>query len=205
MSSEDGGKTWTGLNWNSRNLFASAFGDFRTMWIDPQNSDRWILGSDGGVHVSYDGGKTCDHYANIPGGEFYCDHRRHGGPVSDLRRPPGPRLVARPDQRSGRARRAGGLGDGGRQRRDVQPGGPDRQPVGLQHDSVGRALPLRPEDPHPQIDRADARRPASSRSGGTGRRRSRSRRSTAASSTPARRCSSARSTRATIGRRSAPT
>ena len=41
------------------------------MWIDPQNSDRWILGSDGGVHVSYDAGKTCDHYANIPGGEFY--------------------------------------------------------------------------------------------------------------------------------------
>jgi hypothetical protein len=24
------------------------------------------------VHVSYDGGKTCDHYANIPGGEFYA-------------------------------------------------------------------------------------------------------------------------------------
>ena len=72
LSSEDGGKTWTGLTWNSRNLFGSGFGDFRTMWIDPQNSNRMIMGSDGGVHVSYDGGKTCDHYQNIPGGEFYA-------------------------------------------------------------------------------------------------------------------------------------
>jgi photosystem II stability/assembly factor-like uncharacterized protein len=98
LSSEDGGKTWQGLTWNSRNLFANAFGDFRTMWIDPQNSDRMILGSDGGVHVSYDGGKTCDHYANIPGGEYYAvtvdmddpyriygglqDHDSWRGPVS---------------------------------------------------------------------------------------------------------------------------
>ncbi len=72
LSSEDGGRTWTGLTWDSRSLFADGFGDFRTMWIDPQNSDRMIMGSDGGVHVSYDGGKTCDHYANIPGGEYYA-------------------------------------------------------------------------------------------------------------------------------------
>ena len=72
LSSEDGGKTWTGLNWASRNLFAKAFGDYRTMWIDPQDSDRMIMGSDGGVHVSHDGGKTCEHFANIPGGEFYA-------------------------------------------------------------------------------------------------------------------------------------
>jgi hypothetical protein len=44
LSSEDGGKTWTGLTWDSRNLFGSGFGDFRTMWIDPQNSNRMIMG-----------------------------------------------------------------------------------------------------------------------------------------------------------------
>jgi photosystem II stability/assembly factor-like uncharacterized protein len=71
QSSEDGGRTWLGLNWNARNLFFKGFGDFRAMWIDPQNSDRWILGSDGGVQVSYDAGKTCDHFSNIAGGEFY--------------------------------------------------------------------------------------------------------------------------------------
>jgi hypothetical protein len=31
-----------------------------------------LFGSDGGVHVSYDGGKTCDHLYNIPLGEFYA-------------------------------------------------------------------------------------------------------------------------------------
>jgi photosystem II stability/assembly factor-like uncharacterized protein len=71
LSSTDGGRTWKGLTWDQRNLFGKAFGDFRTMWIDPQDSNRWILGSDGGVHVSDDAGRTCDHYANIPGGEFY--------------------------------------------------------------------------------------------------------------------------------------
>jgi photosystem II stability/assembly factor-like uncharacterized protein len=71
LSSEDGGRTWSGLTWNSRSLFAKAFGDWRTMWIDPQNSQRMILGSDGGVSISYDGGKTADSYTNIPGGEVY--------------------------------------------------------------------------------------------------------------------------------------
>ncbi len=93
-----------------------------------------------------------------PGRRVLLDRRRHGGPVSDLRRPPGSRFVARADQRTGGSRGSRGLGDGGRQRRDVQPRGPDRQPVGLQHGPVGRALSVRPEDPHAQVDRADTRR-----------------------------------------------
>jgi len=72
ISSEDGGRTWTGVSWDSRNLFANAFGDFRCMWIDPQNPDRIIAGSDGAVSISYDGGKTCDSYTNLPLGEFYA-------------------------------------------------------------------------------------------------------------------------------------
>jgi hypothetical protein len=31
-----------------------------------------IAGSDGGVFISYDGGKTCDHLANLPLGEVYA-------------------------------------------------------------------------------------------------------------------------------------
>jgi photosystem II stability/assembly factor-like uncharacterized protein len=72
ISSTDGGKTFAGLDWSRRGLFASAFGDFRSMWIDPDDSNRMIMGSDGGVHVSYDGGKTADHYYNLPGGEIYA-------------------------------------------------------------------------------------------------------------------------------------
>lgn len=69
--SYDGGKTWKNLSWPPT-LFASAFGDVRTFWIDPENSERMLFGSDGGVYISYDGGKTCDHLYNLPLGEFYA-------------------------------------------------------------------------------------------------------------------------------------
>src|SRR6185295_16637916 len=46
-SSEDGGKTWAGLAGPQGNrVFRRAFGDFRTLWIDSQNSDRMMAGSD---------------------------------------------------------------------------------------------------------------------------------------------------------------
>lgn len=71
-NSTDGGMTWYDIDWPPRRLFATMFGDVRTLWIDPENSDRIILGSDGGVFISYDGGKTCDHHYNLPLGEFYA-------------------------------------------------------------------------------------------------------------------------------------
>lgn len=72
VSTMDGGKTWTGLGWPPDGVFQKAFGDFRALWVDPLDSDRLIFGSDGGVYVSYDGGKTCHHYYNIPLGEVYA-------------------------------------------------------------------------------------------------------------------------------------
>ena len=50
--SRDGGKTW------NTDFFRGVFGDFRAMWWDPQDKDRIILGSDGGVSVSVDGADT---------------------------------------------------------------------------------------------------------------------------------------------------
>ena len=70
-SSTDGGRTWHDLAWPPKKLFAKIFGDVRTLWIDPQNPDRMLLGSDGGVYESYDGGKTADHFPNLPTGEVY--------------------------------------------------------------------------------------------------------------------------------------
>ena len=77
ISSEDGGKSWAGLGQggaarNDRRPFRRAFGDFRTLWIDPEDSDHMMVGSDGGVFVSYDGGKTCDHFSNLQLGEVYA-------------------------------------------------------------------------------------------------------------------------------------
>jgi photosystem II stability/assembly factor-like uncharacterized protein len=66
LSSKDGGRTWPDR------VFPRMFGDFRTLWFDPENSDRIIAGSDGGIAISYDGGKTSDHYANMPVGEIYA-------------------------------------------------------------------------------------------------------------------------------------
>ncbi|MDP2916067.1 MAG: hypothetical protein Q8O91_11530 [Candidatus Aminicenantes bacterium] len=71
-NSTDGGRTWSDIDWPPKRLFAKMFGDVRTLWIDSQDSDRMILGSDGGVFVSYDGGRTCDHHANLPLGENYA-------------------------------------------------------------------------------------------------------------------------------------
>ena len=49
-----------------------AFGDWRAMWVDPLDSNRLIFGSDGGVNISYDRGKTSHHAYNIPLTEFYA-------------------------------------------------------------------------------------------------------------------------------------
>lgn len=71
-NSTDGGKTWHDLNWPPRRLFTKMFGDVRTLWIDPQDSNRLIMGSDGGIYISYDGGLTCDHYYNLPISQVYA-------------------------------------------------------------------------------------------------------------------------------------
>ncbi|MFC2166442.1 hypothetical protein ACFLQZ_00580 [Acidobacteriota bacterium] len=46
--------------------------DMHEMWIDPKNSDRLLLGNDGGYYCSYDRGKTWIHFNNLPIGEFYA-------------------------------------------------------------------------------------------------------------------------------------
>ncbi len=79
--STDGGKTWPAAPRRSRSVsdasrgpsvFGRAFGDFRSLWIDPEDSDRMIATSDGGVCQSFDGGRTCEHCQTIRGGEVYA-------------------------------------------------------------------------------------------------------------------------------------
>ncbi len=62
----DAGKTW------QTGFFRGAFGDFRCMWWDPEDSNRLILGSDGGVQISFDGGRTSDYFPNLRVGEVYA-------------------------------------------------------------------------------------------------------------------------------------
>ncbi len=64
--STDGGKTY-------QNLYSAGLhGDHHGLWIDPNDSDHLINNNDGGVNISYDGGKTWrDFHDGIPAVQFY--------------------------------------------------------------------------------------------------------------------------------------
>ena len=70
--SEDGGKTWNDRKIWPNGFFRRSFGDFRTMWFDPADPRRLLMGSDGGLQVSYDGGQTSDFFPNLRVGEVYA-------------------------------------------------------------------------------------------------------------------------------------
>src|SRR5712692_3902648 len=63
--SDDGGKTFR------TNLVTRIHGDYHAMWINPANSEHMITGSDGGIHFSFDRGRTWEHINNIALAQFY--------------------------------------------------------------------------------------------------------------------------------------
>ena len=70
--STDGGKSFTAIKG------APGGDDYHTMWIDPTNPERMILGTDQGATISVNGGETWSPWYNQPTGEFYrvaTDHR----------------------------------------------------------------------------------------------------------------------------------
>jgi photosystem II stability/assembly factor-like uncharacterized protein len=64
IASNDGGKSFTGIA-------GGAHGDFHDLWIDPQNTDAMIVGDDGGLWYSYDGGNRWWKADNLPVSQFY--------------------------------------------------------------------------------------------------------------------------------------
>jgi photosystem II stability/assembly factor-like uncharacterized protein len=62
--SNDGGKSFS-------NISGGAHGDFHDVWIDPNNTDHLIVGDDGGVWYSYDGGNKWWKAQNLPVSQFY--------------------------------------------------------------------------------------------------------------------------------------
>ncbi|MFY8139003.1 MAG: WD40/YVTN/BNR-like repeat-containing protein, partial [Flavobacteriales bacterium] len=65
ITSDDGGKTWYGIN------PANVHVDHHVIKIHPKNSNHIINGSDGGVQISYDGGKTFVNCNTPAVGQFY--------------------------------------------------------------------------------------------------------------------------------------
>jgi photosystem II stability/assembly factor-like uncharacterized protein len=63
--SDDGGKT-------ERRGALSIHTDWHAMWIDPRDPEHFIIGDDGGIALTWDGGGTYDFINNIPLGQFYA-------------------------------------------------------------------------------------------------------------------------------------
>lgn len=62
---DDGGKTWKRIGNNKRHV------DDHAMWIDPKYTQHFMIGTDGGVYESFDGGKNFIHKTNLPVIQFY--------------------------------------------------------------------------------------------------------------------------------------
>jgi photosystem II stability/assembly factor-like uncharacterized protein len=65
IKSSDGGKTWASA-WES-----SVHGDIQAIWVNPKHSNHIMIGNDGGVDESYDGGQTWRKVDKQPVGQFY--------------------------------------------------------------------------------------------------------------------------------------
>jgi photosystem II stability/assembly factor-like uncharacterized protein len=63
--SEDGGRSFR------TDVVGRIHGDFHALWINPANSNHMLLGSDGGIHLSYDRGRTWNFLNTLPLGQFY--------------------------------------------------------------------------------------------------------------------------------------
>jgi photosystem II stability/assembly factor-like uncharacterized protein len=62
---EDGGKTWNRLSNDNRHV------DDHALWIDPTDTEHFLIGGDGGIYETYDGGKTYQFKSNLPVTQFY--------------------------------------------------------------------------------------------------------------------------------------
>ncbi|MBN2893342.1 MAG: hypothetical protein JXL97_15830 [Bacteroidales bacterium] len=91
----DGGKTWKNVSVSERHV------DDHALWINPTNSDHFIIGGDGGAYITYDGGANYSHVGNIASTQYYRvavdnekpfyniyggtqDNNTHGGPSQTL-------------------------------------------------------------------------------------------------------------------------
>ena len=66
LRSDDAGK-----NFSRADTIGDVHADHQAMWIDPKDPDHILLGNDGGLYMSYDGGTAWNHINNIPAGQFY--------------------------------------------------------------------------------------------------------------------------------------
>ena len=71
--SDDAGRSF-------RDIFSGVHGEDHVLWIDPENTNRLIIGGDGGVSISYDRGLSWLFRGNLPIGQFYNIAVNNGDP-----------------------------------------------------------------------------------------------------------------------------
>jgi photosystem II stability/assembly factor-like uncharacterized protein len=74
QESLDGGKTLHKINELNHH------GDNHAIWIDPDNTKHWLLGSDGGMYETWDDAKSWEFKANLPTVQFYDVAVSNDGP-----------------------------------------------------------------------------------------------------------------------------
>jgi len=62
---DDGGRTWSGLGERHKHV------DNHAMWIDPCDTDYYLVGGDGGIYESFDRGKTWKYMPHLSVAQFY--------------------------------------------------------------------------------------------------------------------------------------
>ena len=76
--SDDGGKTLRTLGQKARHV------DDHALWIDPNNTDYYLIGCDGGVYESCDRGANWKFIANLPVTQFYDIAVDESGPFYNV-------------------------------------------------------------------------------------------------------------------------
>ncbi len=68
--SDDGGKTFSGLGGGGISG-PSYHSDVHDIWVNPKNPEQLVIGTDGGIYMSYDRGNTFRFVGSLPVGQFY--------------------------------------------------------------------------------------------------------------------------------------